>query len=497
MRLPMVVVVSVVCAACDAAGGPSYGPPATVAKSAGDAAQATVGQAVTPAPAVRVTDDQSRAVPGVAVTFAVASGGGSLTGGSPSTNAEGVATVGSWTLGTVAGANTLSASVAGLSPVTFTATGVAGPVFSIAKESTDGFEAHLGAAVSPRPAVRLKDSFGNDVAGASVTFAVASGGGSATGTTPTTDASGVATVGSWTLGSSAGANTMTASAGSLTPVTFTMSAVDMCARTTDYTLGSSVPGALSATDCILSTGHYADKFTIVTNGLTTFRLDQKSTSVDSRLVLFSQPENRLVQAGPIGMDASMSYIMGAGSIIVGASSTNTGGTGAYTLESTALPESVDNCATYVLVNFPTTTQTVTSTDCADNTASGTYYLDAFVFFVQQGQSYCVSMTTSAFNPYIEVQTLAGSATNSAFATGSGTRTARSTVTPSGTEHRYILASTYNFMQTGAYTLSVALGTCSSSITAESANSSVQSASRSNRSGRSLSRVLGRFKSEPK
>jgi hypothetical protein len=63
------------------------------------------------------------------VTLAVASGGGSITGGSATTNSSGIATVGSWTLGTLAGANTLEATAAGLSgsPVTFTATGVAGP----------------------------------------------------------------------------------------------------------------------------------------------------------------------------------------------------------------------------------------------------------------------------------------------------------------------------------------------------------------------------------
>ena len=44
------------------------------------------------------------------------------------TDASGIATVGSWTLGAAAGANTLTATSAGLtgSPVTFTATGDAG-----------------------------------------------------------------------------------------------------------------------------------------------------------------------------------------------------------------------------------------------------------------------------------------------------------------------------------------------------------------------------------
>jgi hypothetical protein len=57
------------------------------------------------------------------VTFAVASGGGSITGANATTNASGVATVGSWTLGATARANTLTATVDGRigSPVTFTA----------------------------------------------------------------------------------------------------------------------------------------------------------------------------------------------------------------------------------------------------------------------------------------------------------------------------------------------------------------------------------------
>ena len=62
------------------------------------------------------------------VTFTVASGGGSATGLSATTDAAGIAAVGSWTLGAIAGANTLTATSDSLtgSPVTFTATGSAG-----------------------------------------------------------------------------------------------------------------------------------------------------------------------------------------------------------------------------------------------------------------------------------------------------------------------------------------------------------------------------------
>jgi hypothetical protein len=67
-----------------------------------------------------------------------------------------------------------------------------------------------GWAVNVRPAVKATDSLGNALAGASVTFAITGGGGSGTGLSTTTGANGMAQVGSWTLGASAGLNTMTA-----------------------------------------------------------------------------------------------------------------------------------------------------------------------------------------------------------------------------------------------------------------------------------------------
>ena len=105
-------------------------PPATqIALNAGDAQTATAGTAVAAAPSVLVTDAWNHPVAGVSVTFAATAGGGSLTGATALTNASGVATVGGWTLGATAGANTVTATSAGLSgsPVSFSATGVAGP----------------------------------------------------------------------------------------------------------------------------------------------------------------------------------------------------------------------------------------------------------------------------------------------------------------------------------------------------------------------------------
>jgi hypothetical protein len=72
--------------------------------------------------------------------------------------------------------------------------------------------------------VLVTDANGNPVQGASVVFAVGSGSGSVDPTTAvTTDPNGIAAVTSWTLGTTAGANSLTATSTGLTgsPVTFT------------------------------------------------------------------------------------------------------------------------------------------------------------------------------------------------------------------------------------------------------------------------------------
>jgi hypothetical protein len=187
---------------------------------------AVAGATVGTPPSVIVKDGNGQPVEGVTVVFAVTSGGGSVTGGTAATNASGIATLDSWTLGSTAGTNTLTASSAGLTDVTFSATGVAGAAFGISANSVQNQSATAGGGVSAPPSVIVKDAKGNPVAGVTITFTVTSGNGSVNGDSTTTgimtDASGVATVGSWTLGSKVGANTLTASGSGLagSPVTF-------------------------------------------------------------------------------------------------------------------------------------------------------------------------------------------------------------------------------------------------------------------------------------
>ncbi len=177
----------------------------------GDNQSAAVGAAVATAPSVKVGNSTGTGVSGVSVTFAVASGGGTVTGGTQTTNAQGIATVGGWTLGQATGPNSLAVTVAGsTSTVTINATATAGPPATLAKTAGDNQNAAVKAAVATRPAVRVNDQFGNPVPGATIVFTVTAGAGTITGGTQTTDAQGVAAVGSWTLGPTNGNNRLSA-----------------------------------------------------------------------------------------------------------------------------------------------------------------------------------------------------------------------------------------------------------------------------------------------
>jgi adhesin/invasin len=300
--------------ACHGAIDPNAG---TLAVSAGNGQSAAAGTAVAVPPSVKVTDAGGAPVAGVPVTFSVQAGGGSVSDPAdlgvtgPSTvaitDADGIARVGGWTLGTVAGSNALNAHATGLngSPLIFTATGTAGAVSGAASTATvpngrggntttitvqarDAYgnkvttggatvgvtvtgantatatvtdnangtytakytpkkvgtdnvtvtvngtatsgspypsvivpkvvvnsgnnqSAPAGTAVPIPPSVKTVDGFGAAVPGASITFTIASGGGTVSPTAPViTNSSGIAAVTAWQLGPTPGTNTLQA-----------------------------------------------------------------------------------------------------------------------------------------------------------------------------------------------------------------------------------------------------------------------------------------------
>src|SRR6266516_4052157 len=225
------------------------GAPASVSSVVGDQS-AAVQTAVANPPAVRVTDSYNNPVPGIAVAFAVATGGGSVSDPSRTTNGSGVATLTSWTLGSVVGTNILTATVTGFPPVTFTATATPGAaatlVFFVQPSGVaPGF-------ITPWVRVAVQDAFGNMVPAATdvVTVALGAnpGGGTLSGTLTVAANGGIATCWDLWIDRSGSGYTLTASAAGLSGVTsgpFTVTLVPFAAVSAGYahTCGISTTGA--------------------------------------------------------------------------------------------------------------------------------------------------------------------------------------------------------------------------------------------------------------
>jgi adhesin/invasin len=202
--------------------------PVSAAIEAGNNQTAPAGRAVPVDPAVRVSDSFGNGVPGLEVLYEVTGGDGSALVRRPVTDANGVATVGAWLLGDTPGTNTLRATVQGVTitnnPLTFLATGTAGQPTSLILQSGGAQTAVAGSAVPVAPSVVVRDARGNPVAGITVAFTPGPNSGAVTGGQATTNAAGVATVGSWTLGTTSGPQTLIASLAGLPSVTITATA---------------------------------------------------------------------------------------------------------------------------------------------------------------------------------------------------------------------------------------------------------------------------------
>jgi hypothetical protein len=149
--------------ACGDASGPKTGPAAKVVLVSGDSQVAPqVGDKLPQPLTIRVTDAQGQKVSGAEVVWSTSHG--SLSAPTSVSNVDGLASI-EWTLGPLAGIQTTTATVSGISPVTFTQRAVAGSVSQIIL-TRDTVEL-LGIGDSFRMTARPADKFGNTAAAAS------------------------------------------------------------------------------------------------------------------------------------------------------------------------------------------------------------------------------------------------------------------------------------------------------------------------------------------
>jgi hypothetical protein len=203
------------------------GPPAELRLAGELPAEGTVNEPLAGHAEVHVRDAYGNAVPGINVTFAPAPGSGAVAFDTATSGAGGAVVLPTWTLGTVAGTQTLRVTTPGAPPLDLEVEALPGPPASLEAATATTFSVLRGTAVMPPPAVRVRDQFLNPVPGVVVRF---EGQGTVSGSPAETDAVGVAEVGSWTVRDAEGLDVLEAAldpaVDDVPPVAFLATVVD-------------------------------------------------------------------------------------------------------------------------------------------------------------------------------------------------------------------------------------------------------------------------------
>lgn len=260
--------------------------PASITVISGDAQSGTVGLPLAQALVVQVNDSRSNAIAGVSVSF-VASGGGSVSSASGTTDAGGQASV-NWTLGTASGTGQqVAVSVTGLGgTAAFSATATADVATDIAVVSGDAQTGTINNVLALPIVAGVSDQFANPVVDVVVAFAVTFGGGSFSVGLDTTDVNGEASS-IWTLGPTIGAQAAEVSAAGLTgsPVAFAATGIN-------FTFTAISPDTLVEGTTVTLTGSGYDDITPSNNsvsidGVAATVTAATTTTIDATVPSFS------------------------------------------------------------------------------------------------------------------------------------------------------------------------------------------------------------------
>jgi hypothetical protein len=376
---------------------PSGGTPAAVAVSVAPATASQVATAI-PGPSVLVTGAGGAPVAGVIVKF-TASGGGAVQYPIATTDAQGIASGGLWQVGPKVGTNTVTATVEGLAPVTFTLASSAGPAAAIGPFSGSGQTGAPGSTLANPLVVRITDAGGNPKSGAVVTFAVTSGAGTLSSTTATTNASGLATSGSWTLGLGQCGQTVRATAGTL------ISDFTASSRGT-VSVDGTADGTLSAGDCVFG-GAFADEYDLTTpSGAVNISM---TAGFDALAQVVTSDGTALVASDDNsggGTNAAFRLVTAAGSKAVRATSASAGATGSYSVSVASTSADVTNCSPVFIEIGASTDQTLSPSDCTTNYAGVAG--DQFLVYIPAGITVRISETAIPLDALIAFLSPTGS-----------------------------------------------------------------------------------------
>jgi adhesin/invasin len=364
--------------------------------------QAPRGTNVFVPPAVSVRDQNNNPLPNVGVAFAITGGGGSPESAANLTGGDGIARATRWTLGPNQGANTMTATVTGFPPITFTAFGMT-PTTMVAVSATSQSAPAGGAAPVP-PAVIVLDQNGDPLRGVTVTFAVVQGGGTLLPSPPTviTGSDGIADLSSWVLGTAPGTNTVTAQVPGLPTVTFSTQAIAAeCPAPSVISLGVTTGGQLGSTGCRLTSGEFVEFYQFTVAQQSTVRLTMNASAFDPYVILLREngapvAENDDLAPG-VDMNAEAFAILAPGTYVIAATSAIVGESGPFTVRIETTAQTVTDGIPFFTTKGITASQSLSNTDYNDSNK----WTDFYVIYLQAGETVTIQMNSTAVNSFLQ------------------------------------------------------------------------------------------------
>jgi hypothetical protein len=355
---------------------------------------------------------------------------------------------------------------------------------TVSANSTVPTSAVIASPVNPPPSVIVKNSSGAPLPNVRVTFVVTAGNGTVLGASQLTDATGVATVGEWTLGDTPGAQTLTATAGGKTAV-FSVTATNTCTISGTITAGGTVNGNLTTSPCAMGDGTAAQSWTFQqAAGQSTVSFAMHSTGApmfDTVLLLHRNAFTRFDdligfndddQTGT-STDSRLNAILGPGTYVLSGLNYDAGVTGPFTISAESWNGEFANCADVFVTPGITTNQTLTS-EC--KYTATLQYVDPVGIYLAQGEKVQIDMTSTAFDPQLDLY-LSGASPVAQDDNGGGGTSARITYTAPTSGIYVLIAFSRVAAQGGPYTLTTTLLAPAPSGPAAVAASSTSSAKR--------------------
>jgi len=268
----------------------------------------------------------------------------------------------------------------------------------------------------------------------------------------------VATAGSWTLGTAAGVDSLSATVTGLPSVTFTATAIaNTCTIQSSHAFGTSTNGTLSSGDCQTLDGSFVDFYatSVPQAGAYFFR----ESAVFDTYLLLATPDGTTIAENDdeleTGTNSGIKALLPAGNYLLGASAFTPGATGDYTISSTTAPTDVGNCESVFVVRNIATAQNLATTDCNLATAGATpIYADGYFIFLNAGTTITINMSSAILDSFLQLVRLDGTIVAQNDNVDATTKDSQITFTVTQSSYYVIFARSVPTTAVGAYTLTI-------------------------------------------